>query len=237
MRKALHSYTKEFEKDLKKCTTLQQMIALSEKPIKSATIEAAMKKVYSPIGKQFGDQTYNSLKPKQKAVNTALLTPITEDYWFSWVEKLIKGSLGERIKVITGTTRDAFISAVDKIAYAGFEAGDGIPSIANAIMKELNIVERYRAERIARTEVISASNMSSQAGAQASGLELNKEWLSFIDDKTRQSHIDLNGTTVDINEEFSNGLQVPGDPSGEAEEVINCRCTVAYIPKDDAYTN
>jgi len=37
-----------------------------------------------------------------------------------------------------------------------------------------------------------------------------------------------------MNETFSNGLEVPGDPNGESEEIINCRCTVGYISKEDS---
>jgi len=162
-----------------------------------------------------------------------MASPVTTDYWFAWVEKLIKGSLGQRITLIGETTRSTFISVVDRIAYIGFEEGKSIQKITGEIMRDLNITEKYRAERIARTEVISSSNLSSQAGAQATGLELDKEWIAYIDDRTRESHIALNGVKVDINDEFSNRLEVPGDPSGEAEEVINCRCTIGYVVKDD----
>ena len=230
VRKALKEYSSQFEKDLKNCTSLQQMQHVASKNLRSDEIEKALRQVYAPVGRYFGDQTYNQLKQGQKA----LTTPITEDYWFAWVEKLLKGSLGQRISWITGTTRDTFIRVVDSIGYDGFEKGKSIDDIAANIMKELRISEQFRAERIARTEVISASNLSSQAGAQATGLELNKEWIAYIDENTRDSHAALNGTVVDINEQFSNGLEVPGDPSGEADEVINCRCTVGYLAKEGA---
>ena len=237
VRVALKEYNKQFIEDLKKCQTPAQMKALAEKPLRSAEIEKALLKIWVPVSKQFGEQTFKELMPSTKAIDFGRTNPITTDYWFSWVEKMLKGTLGERIKLITGTTRDVFIKAVDRIAYAGFEAGKGVPEIAKEIMKDLNITERYRAERIARTEVISASNSSSQAGAQATGLELDKEWISYIDENTRDSHRDLNGAKVDINEQFSNGLDVPGDPSGEADEVINCRCTVGYGSKEGSGFN
>lgn len=237
MRKALRTYSKDFEKRLRAATSLQQMIEAANKPVKEEEIEKAIKKIWVPVSKNFGEQTFRQLMPGKKAIDFGRSNPITEDYWLAWVEKLIKGSLGQRITWITNYTRETFISAVDRIAYAGFEAGKGIPQIANEIMKDLNITEKYRAERIARTEVIGASNMSTQAGAQATGLELDKEWISFIDDKTRQSHIDLNREKVDMNEQFSNGLEVPGDPAGEAEDVINCRCTVGYVSKEDSGYN
>jgi SPP1 gp7 family putative phage head morphogenesis protein len=233
--KALNSYTKQFIEEIKKCTTPAQMKAVADRPIRSEAIEKALKNIYATVGKQFGEQTIRQLVPDQKAINFGRTNPITTDYWFAWTEKLLKGKLGQRIEWITGTTKDVFISVVDRIAYAGFESGKGIPEIAREMMKDLNISQRYRAERIARTEVIGASNMSSQAGAEATGLDLEKEWISFIDSATRESHVALNGEKVAMDEPFSNGLDVPGDAGGEAEEVINCRCTVGYGVKDSEY--
>jgi hypothetical protein len=33
---------------------------------------------------------------------------------------------------------------------------------------------------------------------------------------------------IGINEPFTNGLMYPLDPTGAADEVINCRCVLAY---------
>ena len=57
------------------------------------------------------------------------------------------------------------------------------------------------------------------------------------DDRTRPSHLELDGERRDLDEEFSNGLQYPGDPDGDPSEVYNCRCTmVAYLPSIDEDT-
>ena len=236
------------------------MAQAATKPVRKEPIKKALKQIYYSVGKYFGNQTYKNVKSGKKSIKFEpnvgqFLNPrfinevrpyqqgfapvediLKDDYWFAWVEKLIKGSLGQRITWISNYTKETFISVVDRIAYAGFEEGLSIDKIAKSIMKDLNITEKYRAERIARTEVIGASNMSSHAGAQATGLDLEKEWIAFIDDKTRESHIEMNGQKIDMNATFSNGLEVPGDPSGSAEEVINCRCTVGYSGKDEEPT-
>ena len=263
--KALNSYTTQFGEDISKCETLAQMKAVADRPLRKDAIEKALKPIYSTVGKTFGEQTFKQLMPASKSMKfepnigglvrptdlggnarsiigltprttpAALTTGLTDDYWIAWANKLLKGSLGQRITWITGTTEGVFKSVVDRIAYAGFESGKGVPQIAKEIMKDLNITERYRAVRIARTEVMSASNMSSHAGAQATGLDLDKEWISFIDDKTRDTHVALNGTKIGMNELFSNGLEMPGDVTGDKEEVINCRCTIGYGVKDSEY--
>ena len=60
-----------------------------------------------------------------------------------------------------------------------------------------------------------------------------KQWISTIDEHTRQDsradHVSMNGEIVGIDEPFSNGLMQPGDNSGPAYEVVNCRCVLVPI--------
>jgi hypothetical protein len=50
-------------------------------------------------------------------------------------------------------------------------------------------------------------------------------------------HVEMDGEQVEKNEPFmtpttrgKEALDYPGDPKGSAGNVINCRCTVAFIP-------
>ena len=55
-----------------------------------------------------------------------------------------------------------------------------------------------------------------------------KEWLSTKDDRVRIEHLEVDGQVVPIDEPFIVGgeeLMYPGDASGSAGNVINCRCT------------
>lgn len=47
---------------------------------------------------------------------------------------------------------------------------------------------------------------------------------SSRDGRTRESHAAIDGEIVTIGEQFSNGLEYPQDPMGDASETINCRC-------------
>jgi uncharacterized protein with gpF-like domain len=56
-----------------------------------------------------------------------------------------------------------------------------------------------------------------------------KQFLATQDDRTRDSHAIADGQIVGIDEPFNVGgeeLQYPGDPSGSADNLCNCRCTV-----------
>lgn len=84
-----------------------------------------------------------------------------------------------------------------------------------------------RSERIARTETTAAYN----AGAEQAYVEEGaayKVWLCAPDDRTREAHLEANGTCIAVDDSFDvdgDFLSFPGDPSGSAGNVINCRCT------------
>jgi len=86
-----------------------------------------------------------------------------------------------------------------------------------------------RATRIARTEAAGAMSQGGWDQARDLGIFRSKEWLAFEDDKTRMTHLFCMAQgRIPIDEMFTNGLQYPLDPAGDAAEVINCRCTLIY---------
>lgn len=85
------------------------------------------------------------------------------------------------------------------------------------------------AVRIARTEghrIQCQSTMDACHKAKEKGANVVKQWDSTLDAKTRDSHVQVDGEIRELGEKFSNGLMFPGDPSGIAAEVINCRCAL-----------
>ena len=86
-------------------------------------------------------------------------------------------------------------------------------------------ISKGRATTIARTETLVASQTGKFSGYKQSGIDI-KIWVAVMDDATRDSHASLDGEEKPIDMPFSNGLMYPGDESGSAEEVINCRCSV-----------
>lgn len=84
------------------------------------------------------------------------------------------------------------------------------------------------AKRIARTEghrIQQTSSRDAQYAAKKKGCDVVKQWDASLDGRTRDSHARVDGEIRELDEKFSNGLMFPGDPSGSAAEVINCRCT------------
>ena len=93
----------------------------------------------------------------------------------------------------------------------------------------------WRAARIARTEMIGASNAAIEAQAQDmadSGETVYRQWWATRDQRTRPAHRVAHGQTVPYGTPFRVGgddMRFPGDPSGPASQVINCRCVMLIL--------
>ncbi len=107
--------------------------------------------------------------------------------------------------------------------------------IENMARSYANRALRLRAEAISRTEAMAALHKAqSEALDQAvmNGViakdAIGKTWRTARDDRVRDSHAAMEGQTVALDEYFTTGdgnqLEYPGDPSGPASEIINCRC-------------
>lgn len=94
-------------------------------------------------------------------------------------------------------------------------------------LKNTSGVPLYNAKRIVRTEshrIQQQSAEDSRRIAKNKGADIVRMWDAALDGRTRPSHARVDGEIRELDEKFSNGLMFPGDPSGSAAEVINCRC-------------
>lgn len=90
------------------------------------------------------------------------------------------------------------------------------------------------AVRITKTEghrIQQESTMDACYAARERGADVVKQWDATMDANTRESHQMVDGEVRALDEKFSNGLMYPGDPSGSAAEVINCRCVLLQRAK------
>lgn len=113
----------------------------------------------------------------------------------------------------------------------GLLTGQSIPKMAKSL-QTVTDMGRNAAVRTARTACTHAENsgrLRSYERALAMGIPLKKQWMATLDDRTRQSHRDLDGEVRDVHEKFSNGLQEPGDYGGDPSEYYNCRCTMVSV--------
>lgn len=110
----------------------------------------------------------------------------------------------------------------------GIATGMSFQQVAKGLSDYTNIGFN-NAVRIARTEghrIQVQSTVDACYKAKEKGADVVKQWDSTLDGKTRESHRKVDGEIRELDEEFSNKLMFPGDPSGGAAEVVNCRCAL-----------
>jgi uncharacterized protein with gpF-like domain len=139
---------------------------------------------------------------------------------------------------------DTTAQEIDKILSDLRAGGASIPDMVSATKEYFGGIA-YRAERVARTEVISVNNMAAKDTYKENGLKQN-EWLCTQDENTRgqsnghpndlYDHFAANAQVRGIDEPFdipgpggNPQLMYPGDPNGDPANVINCRCTILPV--------
>lgn len=147
----------------------------------------------------------------------------------AWLEEF--GAL--QIQRVSDTTLRQIVEA----ALSGEEAGEGVAAIAKRITGITSgTIGRTRALVIARTETHNASTAAQDSALDALDLpEVQREWLSAEDERTRPTHVRADGQIRNQNEAFDVGgvkMMRPGDPSAPPREIINCRCIAAAVVPD-----
>ena len=123
---------------------------------------------------------------------------------------------------------------VQSVMIQGIMQGDSIPKLATRLATKVGDSDRKAAIRNARTLMTGTQNAGRVAAykrAQDIGVDLEQMWIATLDGRTRHSHRWLDGEIRPVGEQFSNGLEYPADPHGDASEVYNCRCSLRGVVK------
>lgn len=115
---------------------------------------------------------------------------------------------------------------INAIITDGYRSGKGINDIGNRLSKRFDQLATWESRRIARTEVNTSHNVATVDTYRDMGVEYT-QWIAANDDRTRDSHAEVDGEIIPMGGKYSNGLGYPGDMSGPIEEWINCRCSNA----------
>jgi len=131
----------------------------------------------------------------------------------------------------------------------GIKKGESMNEIADRLFPIINEKTSYKglsaaqkqalirkneqsAMRNARTMVTQAENaarLESYFELERKGAIVKKQWIAVGDERTRPTHLMLDGETVNLDEAFSNDLMFPGDPAGDPDEVWDCRCSMEEV--------
>ena len=196
--------------------------------------------IYTAIGTKHGERVGEAMNKEIKffSRNVFMSDFLKEVQAFL----LSEGSI--RITLLENT----YFDLINNLITQGIEEGKTIREVARDIQILVNRRNfyRWRAMRIARTETTTAANMAAAQACSSSIFEMQKLWISAQDNRTRRTppdkfdHLHMNGVKVDCGKDFEvsgEEMAYPGAPTGSAGNVINCRCTVAVVPKRDRNGN
>ncbi len=163
--------------------------------------------------------------------------------WIRFIQQFLAKFLLEKITfAVNVTTRNALLSVLDQATEIGWGETEIVSRLSDLPFT------KFQAARIVRTEVGRAAEVGTAAASETFPFEQNKEWIAIRDNRTRGNpttgdkdhadHYRMDGQIVDSQGRFKdprsgNELRFPKDPAGEAEDVINCRCTHAVVAKRD----
>jgi SPP1 gp7 family putative phage head morphogenesis protein len=150
----------------------------------------------------------------------------------SWdlTDKRVAKLLREQVNRVVGVNDTTFSAIADQLA-KGQTAGETLDALAARVQGVFETASTSRARMIARTEVVSAANGASHEAALQSGVVSTKTWFAVSDNRTRDDHVEADGQTVDLEDQFDIGgeaLDYPGDPAADPAQTVNCRCTCTW---------
>jgi hypothetical protein len=194
-------------------------------------LELAYQDVYARVGADFATRSFNRLKS-----TGTFLTKQTTNEWIEYLRtKVITDAhIQKRIRGVTEVTSDR----IKRELQIGVSEGLSVEQIARNIQSG-NAVNIIRARVIARTEIVSASNLGNHEGAISTNLDLRKLWIVTPDGRERDTHREVSIASekkpLKMDEYFEVGEgkgQYPGDPELPPEEAINCRCVIVHESAD-----
>lgn len=142
---------------------------------------------------------------------------------------------------VTQTIRESYRQMIEKygVAFTSyFEQTHPDSVAADIVMATLNhpddayFFSEDRARLIAENEANSVWNDAEFQDAILTG-KRRKTWMAIRDKRTRDTHKEVDGTTIPIGDPFQVGdslMMFPLDASLGAgpEEIVNCRCSVSF---------
>lgn len=156
------------------------------------------------------------------------------------IQKFLKKDGVKYIKAINEETAEQIKEALS----LGVEAQESIPQLKARIEAVYDDARGFRAERIARSEVLRATNFATNQAYKQSGVVEAKEWLTAHDERVCPWCGPMDGKTLGLDEDFAKKGDVITGTNENGKKVRltigvgnidtpplhpNCRCTL--IPK------
>ena len=167
---------------------------------------------------------YAALEAGVSATNDSLKTDLNVDNYITQAAEERARTLAEQVN---GTTAKILR---DKLAAAAIADKITVKEFADILDSTFADLSTWRADMIARTEMVGSFNAGSRQVAVDSDIVTSRQGLSTSDSRTREDQAALNGFRTDsMDDAYPNGLMFPGDPAGDPADTVNCRCVEEYV--------
>lgn len=192
--------------------------------------------LYEDIGLQFAKwYARNFDKYIKKGVNPNQFV----DQWANTFAALGSAVGAERVTLVSGTAKVTLVKVTQNLLTDIEFQNTGIDEKTRILRSQFTKYSAFQAQRLVRTEATNAANFATIKSAETifPAEDLQKEWIAATDERTRPTHRAINGIVINQTDLFSVGdslMMYPGDSRGSAKEVINCRCSIAPFPKENA---
>jgi len=140
--------------------------------------------------------------------------------------------VGRRVESYALLVNETSKDKVDDIIRRGIDAGLSVEEMALQIEAYFEGASKFRADRVARTEMVSNLNWGRQESMKQLGITAHR-WVTQRDSDVRDSHAAADGQVVQIGEEFTQlGADYGGDRTYPSD--FNERCfTIPVIQRRD----
>lgn len=185
----------------------------------------------------FGSIVFDKAKSELKVIETKK----NERTWQDWATSYVETRTAKAITDIEGTTKKQVRKTVQRLVSESLFSPETEIDVAKELQDVFENLSPGRARTIARTEINAASNSSTTEAVRSLEIpNMQKEWVSNEDARTRDggktgegpNHAIMNGLALPLDEKFTvppdADMDGPGDPSAEASQICNCRCTLIY---------
>jgi len=221
---------------------LQKTVA-EEMPIIQRTLRKYIRRTIEDFGRMIFTDAKNEFKELETKSSTWNKVPGMElkapKKWEDWAKSYIERRTATAIQEIEGATNAKVRQVVKRLTQATILEGTSNQELAAELGEEFEGLSKGRARTIARTEVSMASSNTNLEGVRSLEIPgMEKGWATSGDDRTRDGknggadHEAMDDVWVPLDEKFTvppdASLEGPGDPSGPADQVINCRCVLIF---------
>lgn len=215
---------------LKKCSEIappEQWAGIIDTSFAEPYIRDIIPALYRETGLPQAKSTVRDMN-KNKADESDILGLV----WEAELDSYSRERAGELIVSVAGTVKSTLRGVLAERLLRDYS---GVEQVVRDVYDVYTVQQEWEVRRIIQTETMMSLGKAGQVAADSLDIRYTKQWATSGLVNTRDTHLAVDGVTVDQDEPFRVGnslLMYPHDTSlnAEAGEIINCACACIRMP-------